>query len=165
MITRATLEVFSMLMTSIGSKCRHFLLSQGICVGLGSGLLAVSSPTILALYFQKRQLLAAGIASTGVGVHECPKKADATTTWLTRWLAGTISPLVMRQLFVEAGFGWAVRILGFIMLFTFFTALLVIRPRKAPTRRTGSLIRGRWIKDPIYVSFVIGTFYRYVLLK
>ena len=57
-------------MTSLGTKYWHFLLAQGICVGLGSGLLAVTSPTILAMFFSKRRLLAGGIASTGGGVGE-----------------------------------------------------------------------------------------------
>ena len=39
-------------------------------MGLGSGLLAVTSPTILAMFFSKRRLLAGGIASTGGGVGE-----------------------------------------------------------------------------------------------
>ena len=61
-------SVFGMLMTSLGSNYWHFLLSQGICVGLGSGLLAVTSLALLPLYFTKRRMLAGGIVATGSGL-------------------------------------------------------------------------------------------------
>ena len=68
MVTGMFLEVFGMFMTSLGSKYWQILLSQGICVGLGSGLLALTSLAILPLYFVKRRLLAGGIAATGSGL-------------------------------------------------------------------------------------------------
>ena len=68
MLSGLILEVFGMFMTSLGSKYWHILLSQGICVGLGSGLLALTALAILPLYFSKRRLLAGGIAATGSGL-------------------------------------------------------------------------------------------------
>ncbi|KAI9751560.1 MAG: hypothetical protein M4579_006015 [Chaenotheca gracillima] len=136
MFTGLVLEVFGMFMTSLGSKYWHFLLAQGICVGLGSGLLALTSLAILPLYFSKRRLLAGGIAATGSG------------------LSGTLFPIMMRQLFVELGFGWAVRILAFLMLGTLTIAFIVIHPRRA-VKSSGPLFRARWFKEPIYVTFVL----------
>nr|POE94628.1 aspyridones efflux protein apdf [Quercus suber] len=68
MVLATFLEVFGMMMTSLGTKYWHFLLAQGICVGLGSGMFAVTSPAVLASYFKRRRLLAGGIASTGGGI-------------------------------------------------------------------------------------------------
>ena len=68
MLSGLVLQVFGMFMTSLGSKYWHIFLSQGICVGLGSGLLALTALAILPLYFSKRRLLAGGIAATGSGL-------------------------------------------------------------------------------------------------
>ena len=62
----------------------------------------------------------------------------------------------MRRLFVQIGFGWAVRIMALIMLATLGVAFFVIRPQKSLKRPKGPLVRLRWIRDPTYVSFVIG---------
>ena len=62
----------------------------------------------------------------------------------------------MRRLFVRIGFGWAVRIMAFIMLATLIVAFFVIRPQNNLKRPKGPLVRLRWIRDPTYVSFVIG---------
>ena len=64
------LSVFGMVMTSLGSKYWHFLLAQGVSVGLGSGLLAVTSLALLPLYFVKRRMLAGGIVATASGLGE-----------------------------------------------------------------------------------------------
>lgn len=62
----------------------------------------------------------------------------------------------MRRLFVRIGFGWAVRIMAFIMLATLIVAFFVIRPQNNLKRPKGPLVMLRWIRDPTYVSFVIG---------
>lgn len=62
----------------------------------------------------------------------------------------------MRRLFETVGFGWAVRILAFIMLATLSVAFLVIRPRDNVKRPKGPLVRLSWIRDPTYMTFVIG---------
>lgn len=61
----------------------------------------------------------------------------------------------MRRLFIEVGFGWAVRILAFLMLGTLSIAFVVIQPRKAMTK-SGPLLRFVWFKEPVYVTFVLG---------
>lgn len=68
MITGAFLEVFGMFMTSLSSQYWHFILAQGLCVGLGSGLLSLTSLAIIPLYWQKRRMTAAGLAATGSGL-------------------------------------------------------------------------------------------------
>ena len=65
-----------MFTTSLGRNYWPFLLSQGICVSLGSGLVAVTSSAVIAWYLEKRRLLAGGIKSTGGGAGksrlQCP---------------------------------------------------------------------------------------------
>lgn len=59
------LEVFGMFMTSLSTTYWQILLAQGICVGLGSGLLGLTSVAVIPLYFSKKRMIATGIAATG----------------------------------------------------------------------------------------------------
>lgn len=58
-------EVFGMLMTSFSTKYYQLLLAQGACIGMGSGMLLLTSLANLALYFEKKRMIAAGIVATG----------------------------------------------------------------------------------------------------
>lgn len=67
-IVGSFLEVFGMLMTSICTRHWQLLLSQGICVGVGSGLLGQTSLVVIPLYFKSRRMIAIGIAATGASL-------------------------------------------------------------------------------------------------
>lgn len=60
--------VFGMMMTSICKKYWQFMLAQGICVGVGNGILFIAGVAIIPTYFAKRRGLAAGIAASGSSV-------------------------------------------------------------------------------------------------
>ena len=62
------LEVFGMLMASVCTQYWQLLLSQGICVGIGSGLLGQTSLVVIPLYFKSRRMIAIGIAATGASL-------------------------------------------------------------------------------------------------
>lgn len=57
--------VFGLFMASFATRYYQLLLSQGVCVGLGMGILYMPSLSVAASYFQKRKPLAIGIISTG----------------------------------------------------------------------------------------------------
>jgi MFS family permease len=61
-------EVGGMLATSFCRDFWHFVVAQGVCVGMGSGLLAFTSAAVIPFYFEKRRMLAAGVVSTGSSV-------------------------------------------------------------------------------------------------
>lgn len=65
LIVGSFLEVFGMFMTSLCTKYWQVLLAQGICVGLGSGLLGLTSVGVIPMYFSKKRMIATGIAATG----------------------------------------------------------------------------------------------------
>lgn len=65
-------------MTSLGlfmlSLCTQYwqiLLAQAFCVGIGSGLLGLTCVAVIPLYFQKRRMIATGIAATGSSLGRC----------------------------------------------------------------------------------------------
>jgi MFS family permease len=61
-------EVTGMMMTSLCTTYWQLLLAQGICVGIGSGMLAFTSAAIIPFYFTERRMLVAGTVSTGSSV-------------------------------------------------------------------------------------------------
>ncbi|KAJ5173657.1 MFS general substrate transporter [Penicillium coprophilum] len=129
------LEIFGMFMTSLCTEYWQILLAQGICVGLGSGLLGLTSVAVIPLYFSEKRMIALGIAATGSS------------------LAGIIYPIMMRRLFVSAGFPWAVRALAFLMLGCLVVCCAIMRLRPRPPQST-SLVDFKHIRDPSYMAFV-----------
>jgi MFS family permease len=59
------LEVLGLIMTSISTKYWQVLVSQGVCVGLGAGLLYLPGVAVPAQYFSSKVMLATGIVATG----------------------------------------------------------------------------------------------------
>ncbi|KAF3402236.1 Riboflavin transporter MCH5 [Talaromyces pinophilus] len=131
------LEVFGMMMTSLGTKYYQIFLAQGLCVGLGSGCLFTPAISLVGTYFSTRRALATGIAASGSSV------------------GGVIFPIIIRRLIVTVGFPWAVRTMAFIMLAILGIGIALLRPR-LPPRKSGPIIDLAAFKDPAYTTFVIG---------
>jgi MFS family permease len=66
------LEVLGMVLISMSTKYWHLLLSQGICVGLGAGLLYLPSVAVPAQYFSSKIMLATGLVATGSSIGMSP---------------------------------------------------------------------------------------------
>lgn len=60
--------VLGIMMTSLSTKYWQVFLSQGICMGFGSGLLYVPSLALIGIWFEKRRALAMGIVMSGIAV-------------------------------------------------------------------------------------------------
>ena len=130
-------------MTSLCSRYWQVLLAQGLCIGLGQGLIAVPSVAILPQYFVKHRALAVGVAVSGSS------------------LGGVIQPIVFRILQPKIGFRWATRILGFVSLSTCLFSLAVMRVRQTPKRKRSLLEPGAFKEAP-YALFCIAMFFGYV---
>ncbi|KAL5434356.1 hypothetical protein PMIN07_004552 [Paraphaeosphaeria minitans] len=128
-------EVAGMMMTSLCTAYWQLLLAQGICVGIGSGTLAFTSAAIIPFHFTERRMLAAGVVSTGSSI------------------AGVVYPLMMRELFDEVGFAWAVRILAFVMLGGLSVSLAILRPH-AGAKKERALLQSDLLRDPPYTIFI-----------
>jgi MFS family permease len=67
-ITGTGFEVVGMLATSFCTRYWHLLVAHGICVDIGSGMLAFTSAAVIPFYFVKRRMLVAGIVSAGSSI-------------------------------------------------------------------------------------------------
>src|ERR1700733_10775748 len=66
------LEVLGLIMASYSTKYWELLLSQGLCVGLGSELLYMPGVAVPAQYFSSKVMLATGIVATGSSMGTSP---------------------------------------------------------------------------------------------
>lgn len=136
----AVLLVLGTFMTSLCTKYWQLILAQGVCVGLGNGLLLTPHLTVISTYFNEKLPLALGIAACG------------SVT------GGLIYPSMARVLLPSIGFGWTMRSIGFIQLATLAIALAVVRPRFRPVPETRLLVDWGAFKELEFTLYFIGVF-------
>lgn len=133
------LQLLGVFMTSLSTKYWQLFLAQGICTGLGEGLLFCPVLALVSTYFSKKRSLAIGIGASG----------SAT--------GGLVFPVIVQQLLPKIGFPWTVRVIGFVMLAVQAVALAFTKPR-LPPRKTGALVEWSAFKELPYALFSIGMF-------
>lgn len=146
LITGQFLLVFGMFMTSLGTAYWHILLAQGICVGVGMGLLFLPTTAILAQYFTTRRALAIGISSTGSPI------------------AGIVVPIIFSNLVPRIGFGWATRVIAFLLLGLAVVPVLFMRTRVPPSGKKRALVDVSALHEPAFVLFVSAGFFVFLCL-
>ena len=139
LFTGSFLTVFGMMMTSICTEYWQVILAQGLTIGLGSGCLFIPSVAIVSTYFSTKKSLATGIAASGSSI------------------AGIIYPIIFHRLEPHIGFGWATRVIAFIMLGTLCLPLAVMRVRVQPAAKR-PLIDKSAFKEPTFMIFAVACF-------
>ncbi|KAI1105453.1 MFS general substrate transporter [Jackrogersella minutella] len=134
-----TLGIFT---TSAATQYWQLILSQGICMGIGSGCIFCPAISTVSTYFSKKRSLAIGIAACG------------SVT------GGLVFPAMARQLLPTAGFGWAVRAIGFVQLATLSFAIAFMKSR-LPPRRSGSIVEWGAFRELEYSFYAAGMFFNF----
>jgi MFS family permease len=150
-------EVVGMVLTSFCKEFWQLVLAQGVCVGIGCGMLAFTSAAVIPFYFTKRRMLAAGTVSTGSSIGKSTRATLAPemvllTSYAT---AGVVYPLMMRELFDKVGFGWAVRTLSLVMLVTLSISLVLLKPHAKHTKDV-PMFNMAFLCDTPYTLFILG---------
>lgn len=109
-------------------------------MGVGAGLLYVPSMAVIGLSFSKKRSIAQGIVTAGIAV-------------------GGISYIVaFTRIVPTKGFGWAVRVMGFVALaiaLIAFPALLYGTSAISSARRRRKLFDGSAFRDIYFIAFTI----------
>ena len=137
----AVLYIFAIMMTSICKEYWQFMLAQGILTGLAVGFLMFPALAAVPQWFDKKRGAAMGMAIAGSS------------------LGAVIFPIVLSNLLTKTdiGFGWSVRITGFIMLPVLTFSVLTVRAR-LPPRRTRFFLWSSF-KSPLYVLLIVSLFF------
>ncbi|EFE31836.1 uncharacterized protein ARB_01436 [Trichophyton benhamiae CBS 112371] len=130
--TGLIIQLLGLVMTSISTKYYQFFLSEGVCVGIGSGLLFAPGITIATSYFSTKRPLAIAVATSGAAI-------------VSYWLI------------VAVGFPWAVRIITSLVLLASGSTLYTLQPYHASIpQKIGPFISLGGFRDASYCTFVIG---------
>ncbi|KAF8177232.1 MFS general substrate transporter [Pholiota molesta] len=135
----ATLVVATFLIAEC-TQYWHFLLCQGILVGLGCGGIFGPTTAVIAHWFKKRQGLAMGLVAMGSS------------------LGGTILPIVAKNLIPRVGFQWTMRIFGFILFVTLGASNLLLKRRLPPLHVAGGLLNLRAFRSAPYSVYCASAF-------
>ena len=105
-------------MTSLATAYYQFILAQGIVEGLSCGMIFTPIVSIVGQYFTTKRAWAMGVVVSGASI------------------GGVIFPIALNRLFNHSsiGFGWTLRVVGFIMLALLSFACVVMKEH-APRRR------------------------------
>ncbi|KAL4887868.1 MFS general substrate transporter [Aspergillus ambiguus] len=133
-------QLLGVFMTSLSTRYWQLLLSQGVCQGIGDGLLFCPIVALMSTYFTKKRTMAISISACGAAT------------------GGLVFPAIAQTLLHRIGFGWTVRVMGFVLLFNAVVIMLCVRQR-LPPRRSGSVIELRAFTDLSYTFFAMGTFF------
>lgn len=133
----AAIQLVGIFTTSLCTVFWQLLLAQGLCTGLGSGIIFCPTLGLVVTYFSKRRALATAIVTTGNS------------------LGGAVYPVIVRQLLPKIGFAWTVRVLGFVNLALLGTALAFMRPR-LPPRKTDPVLEWRAVYEVPFDCVLIG---------
>ncbi|KAK6219651.1 major facilitator superfamily transporter [Colletotrichum tabaci] len=137
--------VFGSFMTSVCTRYWQIMLAQGVCTGMGLGVLFMPSVAIIGSYFKEKRSLALAISTTGTGV------------------GSLIFPSTLQYLVPQVGFPWAVRCSAFVALAVATIANVLLRPR-LPPRKSGPLVEWTAFREGPYILFTLGVFFYFMAL-
>lgn len=136
----SAMVIIGTFMTSLATTYWQIFLAQGVCTGLGLGIMFMPPMTVINSYFKKKRSFALAVAATGTG------------------FGSVIFPATVQYLIPQVGFPWAVRCSGFMALVICVVAIIVLKPRLAP-RKKGPLVEWTAFREPAYVLFMMGSFF------
>ncbi|KAJ3938162.1 uncharacterized protein N0V96_011850 [Colletotrichum fioriniae] len=139
------MAVMGTFLTSFCHAYWQIFLAQGLCTGLGMGIMFMPGITIVGSYFKRRKTLALSIVTTGTG------------------LGSVTFPILLNYTMPHVGFAWAVRCQALMMLILGVIAIALMRPRLAP-RKKGPLIEWAAFRERSYTCFAIGSFFAFLSL-
>jgi len=141
------LVVFGIMMLSLSTTYWQVFLSQGLCMGLGAGLLYIPSLALVGVWFDKKRALALGIVMSGIAV------------------GGVIYIIMFDRLTKSSGFPWAIRAIGFVALVAAclsLPALLSGSKMLATKRKARALFDTSALHDRLFLIFTASTFFTFL---
>ena len=139
LIIGLALQVIGVFTTAFSTTYWQIFLSQGVCSGLGHGLLFAPIVSILPTYFIKKRAFAVSLATCGVAT------------------GGMVFPAIAYTSISRLGFRWTVLIMGFVIVFNAVIILIFAKPR-IQARKARSLFDPSAFKEPAYAYFALGSF-------
>ncbi|KAI1381308.1 MFS general substrate transporter [Hypoxylon crocopeplum] len=140
----AVLYVFALMMMSLCKEYWQFMLAQGVLMGIVMGLLQFPGMAAVSQFFNKKRAAALGVVVSGSSI------------------GGVVIPIALSKMLngSSLGFGWSVRIIGFIMIPLLGFACVAITSRLPP--RTTSFFIWRAFKEPKFMLITLALFFMFL---
>lgn len=137
----AVLLVFSIMMTSLCNQYWQFMLAQGILLGISMGLVQFPAMAAVTQYFDKKAGAALGLVISGSSI------------------GGVVIPIALSKMLnsTNLGFGWSLRIVGFVLVPLLSFSCITVRSR-VPPRKSAFLLPSAF-KDPTYCLLIAALFF------
>ncbi|KAH3898679.1 related to Probable transporter MCH4 [Saccharomycodes ludwigii] len=111
MVIGSVLFIAGLMAMANSKTIAQFILSFGVCSGIGCGMVFALAMSCVTTWFYRKRSTATSIASIGGSV------------------GGVVFPIMLKKLFVEVGFAWAIRILAFICAGSLLCCLIFCKER------------------------------------
>ncbi|KAI0446089.1 major facilitator superfamily domain-containing protein [Xylaria telfairii] len=132
--------VASIFLFSVSKEFYQYLLSFGVLGGISASLLFNPSISAVGHWFLRRRALATGVACTAGGI------------------GGVVFPLIILYASPRLGFGWAVRLVGFVCVAAGVGASCLLRKRLPPNKKAGAAIDLKALSEPRFAATACATF-------
>lgn len=132
------------MMTSLCREYWQFMLAQGVLLGIGMGGLMFPAMGAVPQYFDKKRAAAFGLSIAGSSI------------------GGVVIPIALSKMLNSSslGFGWSVRIIGFIMIPPLAFACIVIKSRLPP--KTSKFVDLAAFKLPTFNWLTLAGFFMFL---
>ncbi|CAG9953088.1 unnamed protein product [Clonostachys rosea f. rosea IK726] len=141
----SALNIIGIMTASCASAYWQVILSLGVCVGLGGGMMALPAAAAIGSRLRHRRALAMSLSGCGASI-------------------GAISyAAIVQYLIPVIGFPWAVRCCGLLSIIASITANALARP-PLYTRKSGGLIDWSAFESGFFGMFCLGGFLVYFSL-
>lgn len=137
-VAGSVLLVLGTFMTSLCTRYWQIFLAQGVCTGIGLGLIYMPAVAVMMSYFKRKRAIVIGLGGMGAS------------------LGSSVFPALVQYLIPAIGFRWAVRCLALLFAFICLLSVLFIKPRLAP-RKSGPLFEWRAFLEVTYTLYTLGT--------
>ncbi|EHA19888.1 hypothetical protein ASPNIDRAFT_179368 [Aspergillus niger ATCC 1015] len=139
------LNVIGFMMLSLSTEYYQVFLSQGVCSGIGCGLIYVPALSLASTLFTTRRSIAVGLLSSGASI------------------GGTVFPILFIRLQPLIGFPWTARTLAFIQIACSCVAVPLLiattNPKPSPPRQ---LIHWHALKEWSFNAYAFVNFLFFV---
>lgn len=140
LVVGCLLQLAGIFATSAARTYWQLFLAQGLCQGLGCGVVFAPTVANLSTWFSRRRSVAISLSACGGGT------------------GGMVFPLMAQQLLPRIGFAWTVRAMGLVVLVTSAAILAAVRTR-LPPRRAGPVVDLAAFRETTYLLFAVSMFF------
>ncbi|KAH0583380.1 hypothetical protein H2248_009007 [Termitomyces sp. 'cryptogamus'] len=143
----STSSVLLIVATFLVAQCTrywHFVLCQGIVIGIAAGGIFGPTTAVIGHWFHRRRGLAMGWIAVGSS------------------LGGTLLPIAANNLIATVGFQWTMRIIGFILIVTLGVANLTLKRRLPPVNVAGGLLNLQAFKYAPFTAYCLSAFFSFL---